>query len=113
MFDTNIAGDKKNGTLTLTGDLTVNNIDRIRDALLETISRFKKITVKIEALEHIDFACFQLFCAAHKSAANQKKSMVVVPPPESPFLKMLEYSGFAHITDQGYQARGFTIEETG
>lgn len=111
MFDANIAGDKKNGTLTLRGDLGVNNMERIKDALLEVISRFKKITVKIEDLEHVDFTCFQLFCAAHKSCAAQKKSLEVTAPADGSFYEILEYAGFAYTENNRYQARGFVLKE--
>jgi anti-anti-sigma factor len=81
MFDASITGDKKKGTLTLKGELTLSNIHRVKEALLDVFSRFKKINIRIENLEHIDFSCFQLFCAAYKSAVKQGKSMVITPPP--------------------------------
>ena len=99
MFDASITGKKKKGALTLKGELTLSNIHRVKEALLDVLSRFKEIDIIIENIEQIDFSCIQLFCAAHKSAVKQGKSLVVTPPPGEPakFTEALEYSGFAQI----------------
>ena len=100
MFDASITGKKKKGTLTLKGELTLSNIQRVKEALLAVFSRFKEINIIIENIEHIDLSCIQLFCAAHKSAVKQGKSMVITPPRGEPakFTEALEYSGFAKVT---------------
>lgn len=110
MFDSKITGNKNTGTLTLKGDLTIQHIDNIKKALLDIISRSKKIVVRIDVLEKIDFSCFQALCAAHKSAEKQKKTMVVTPPPGDVFLQNMEYAGFARrIEDNTYETRGFIV----
>jgi anti-anti-sigma regulatory factor len=123
MFNSTIVGKKNKGTLTLMGNLTLENSSLIKDALLEAISRFKEILVRIEELEQIDFCCFQLFCAAHNSAVKKKKAIVLIPPVEdsAKFLKLLSYSG---LVPQGSHAastvsngsatgptRGFVLRE--
>lgn len=111
MFDSKITGNKNTGTLTLKGDLTIRHIDGIKKALLDVISRSKNIIVKIDALEKIDFSCFQVLCAAHKSAEKQKKSMAVTPPPNGTFLEDMECAGLARRNeDNRYETRGFIVK---
>ncbi|MCP5102623.1 MAG: STAS domain-containing protein [bacterium] len=114
MFDSKITGNNDTGTLTLNGDLTIQNSDQLKDALQDAVSRFSEIIVCIESVENVDFSCFQLLCAAHKSAAKQEKSLAVVPPPGDEFMKLLEYSGLARYNeDIGYETRGFTVKMAG
>lgn len=113
MFDSKITGNKNTGTLTLKGDLTIQNIDAVKKALLDAVSRSKKIIVRIETLENIDFSFFQVLCAAHKSVEKQKKSLVVTPPPaphKETFLEKMEYAGFARRNEENlFETRGFTV----
>ncbi len=116
MFDAVVTGKKDTGLLTLRGDLTMQNSEKVKEALLDAVSRFKKIIVHMEKIEKIDFSCFQLFCAAHKTTVNQEKSMVIVPPAgKSPdFFKLLEYAGFYSHPGAGEErgaTRGFIIRE--
>lgn len=50
MFDAKISGEKNNGTVTLNGDLTIRNIEQIKETLRSALSRFNKFTVKIADL---------------------------------------------------------------
>lgn len=114
MFDAKISGEKNNGTVTLKGDLTIKNIEQIKETLRSALSRFKKITVKIDTLEKIDFSCFQVFCAAHKSAEKQKKSITIFPAPGDAFVKSLEIAGLAVKNENNeYISRGFSLQLNG
>ena len=114
MFDAVVSGINETGTLMLTGQLTIENIEQVREALLDAISQYKDICVKIDNLEQIDFSFIQLFCAAHKSAEHQGKTLLLIPPKNSGnFYESLRYAGFIphageEVTDS---VRGFTIRE--
>jgi anti-anti-sigma factor len=119
MFDaavTQTGGAGDTGTLTLSGDLTLSHAGQIKDALLEVVSRFKTIIVRVEELENIDFSCLQLFCSAYRTAGAQRKSLVVVPPVNETarFILALEHAGLspkAGASEDEIQTRGFPVKE--
>jgi anti-anti-sigma regulatory factor len=120
MFNSTVTGKKNAGTLILKGNLTLENSPRIKEALMDVISRFKETVVRIEEMDQIDFSCFQLFCAAHKSAVEKKKAIVLIPPIDKSahFLQLLAYSGFVpHFSDGSdsdhveQDTRGFIVRE--
>jgi len=116
MFDTVMTGKDDYGILTLAGELSIMNVERIREALLNVISRYDNITVRLDNVEKLDFPCIQLFCAAHKSARKQGKSLIVMPSEDDApnIMKRLVYSGFAQPNEKkrgAYDTRGFVIKE--
>lgn len=109
-------GADKSGVLTLMGDLNLENSDRVKTALLDAVSRFETIEVRVKELGKLDFSCLQLFCSAAKTASAQGKSLVIVPPPHHMprFLLALEHAGLAPkagSTENEFNTRGFVVRE--
>lgn len=111
MFDTQLTGDKKTGALTLSGDLIIDHIDAVKEAFIQALDKYNDLTVHIKKLELIDFSCLQLFCAAHKSAVQQKKKLTFQIPSDDAFNKLLTQTGFL-VGDGGAErgARGFILK---
>ncbi len=114
MFDAVINGTNGIGTLMLSGQLTIENIERVRDMILDAFSHYREICIKIDKLDQIDFSFIQLLCAAQKSAEHQGKTVVLIPPETNEmFYDSLIYSGFIPHSGESPKdtVRGFTIRE--
>ncbi|MCP4148794.1 MAG: hypothetical protein GY757_13690 [bacterium] len=94
MLDTQVTGDKETGTVIFRGELTYNNIELIKEAYLDAISRFNTVITRIKELSQIDFSFIQLAFSAQKSAEKQGKTLVLVPPDSRKFRDAIEHSGF-------------------
>ncbi|MCP5052546.1 MAG: chemotaxis protein CheA [bacterium] len=109
-------GDKKkkdvDWDLVLQGDLTFKNISNVRKKLVKALtSRKKKIIVKFDALEDIDFFGIQLFCAAHKTALVKNKSLIFYPPSNNNLLvKGVRQAGFPFTTDMEQEGAAIIIK---
>jgi len=68
--DCRIENKGKQRVLTLSGDLTIQNAERMRSSLLESMQNTEHLTVCIEGATDVDLVCLQLLCAAHKTATQ-------------------------------------------
>lgn len=88
--------DLQNGkTITLDGELCIQNADEFRTLLMESIGVADTITMNVASVTEIDLSCLQLLCAAHRTAIRQNKSLALDRQwPESCAL-MIEKAGYA------------------
>ncbi len=63
-------------TLTFGGAMTIENIARIRDALLEALDRTDELRYLFNDDIIADLSFLQLLCAAHKSAVRKNKKII-------------------------------------
>lgn len=54
--------------LSFEGELNIDYIDAIKNALMEALSQKKRITLSFEDAEAVDISFFQILCSFHKSA---------------------------------------------
>jgi anti-anti-sigma regulatory factor len=54
--------------LKVDGQVTVRNVEELRDNMLRAIDKYPVAVVDVTAVEAIDVSVLQLLCAAHKSA---------------------------------------------
>jgi anti-anti-sigma regulatory factor len=77
MFDVHLKKTGKNGQLTLKGSLTYENAGAVKKALLKGLDKYKTLLLTFEEVEKVDLTTFQLLCAAHKSALERKKNIIL------------------------------------
>ncbi len=59
--------------LRLSGELTIQDADRLRSTLIEELARVDRIGIDLSSVTDVDIACLQLFCAAHKTSMDSDK----------------------------------------
>jgi anti-anti-sigma factor len=72
--------DKKEGILSLSGELTLLQAAQLKAELLQALASSERVTIDIQALEGIDLACLQVLCAAHRSAVGRGRQLALSPP---------------------------------
>jgi anti-anti-sigma factor len=85
------------GELVVTGAVTVARVDELKPLLLEAIAQAPSILVDLGRVEEIDVAGLQLFCAAHRLAANGGKTFNVTTVGAC-VLQLVRTAGFVHAT---------------
>ena len=76
------------------GDLTVAQAADFKNALVNSLARAEEIEINLEEATNIDLACLQLMCAAHRSAAQEGKSLFIKNPAVPVFIEAKELAGF-------------------
>jgi anti-anti-sigma factor len=61
-------------TITLKGELSIIDVSSLHEVLLDYLQRFDNVSLDLEGITDIDFACLQLIYSAYKySEKNHKK----------------------------------------
>jgi anti-anti-sigma regulatory factor len=78
----------------LDGALTVRNIANVRDILLAALTDHHVVRVDCRAADAVDLSCIQLLLAAHRSASQAGKQLVLAAPADGLLCAALEQGGF-------------------
>ena len=62
--------------VSLEGDATVENLDRVKQVLLGALLNNDRVLVNCDRLESIDIFFIQLLCSAHRTAVAREKEFV-------------------------------------
>jgi ABC-type transporter Mla MlaB component len=82
------------GRLILQGELTVNQVARLRDELLMALETADKISLDFEAVTEIDLSVLQLCCSAHRTAVKMKKCLELIDSPMEVAKNIAGLNGF-------------------
>ena len=93
---TNWSYDKatKNGTLILEGEVTIQNVEDLKNALVDAINSAKQVTVDVSSTTAVDVAGVQLLCAGHRFSTSCGKKMDLCIGDNKRFADFLEEVGF-------------------
>lgn len=70
----------KTGRLVVTGSLTIMQVGRLRDALLQGFAEAVRVVVDLGGVGEIDIAGLQLLCAARRFAREHGKELQLTGP---------------------------------
>jgi anti-anti-sigma regulatory factor len=75
----NLIFEQSNDTaiLTLNGDLTKEDCDRLMSALMRSIENSNRVVVKFERAINVDSICLQILCMARRISRRLKKFMIL------------------------------------
>lgn len=82
------------GTLTLTGPLTIQHAQPLKEIFLKAIGAVEKLVVNLEQVEEMDLTALQLFCAAHRNLMESGKTLAVEGTIPESVHKAVWESGF-------------------
>ncbi len=80
--------------LTLNGELTLPHAPVLRDALVESLSRGKNVTVRFLRVGEIDLSCLQLLCSSHRTAVEKGLSLTLDMEDRELFERFRTAAGF-------------------
>ena len=85
--------------ITLSGRLTINEADTLRDALLRALSGCRRLTIETAEIETVDVTGLQLLISARVSAERAGKSLRLATEPKGALLAALVSAGFRSAGD--------------
>jgi anti-anti-sigma factor len=87
-------GPDEHGTLTLRGELTIQNVSALKEALLYSLAKAPGLRVHLEGVEESDLSGLQVLCSAHRAAVASGKSMAIAGQWPGPFARVVEAAGY-------------------
>ena len=88
-------------SVTLAGDLTVENASEIRDALIEAIHKEDGISLDISGVTDLDVSFLQIICSLHRTVFKTGKTINI----QGEMPRSIRHA----ISDYGYICRGDCI----
>jgi len=88
------ASVRDNGEVLLSGELNINQVRGIREALLRAIESYPVTRVRLEEVVDVDAAFLQLLCSAHRSAVDAGKELRLLVDTSPLFRQQLRECGF-------------------
>jgi anti-anti-sigma regulatory factor len=80
--------------LTIEGELTVEDVERLKRTFLEELQAADIITLDLEGITGIHFLCLQLLCSMHRTAEGMKKGFSLLSGCPRAFVEAVERAGF-------------------
>jgi anti-anti-sigma regulatory factor len=82
------------GVLTIEGSIDIQNAEELKSNLIRAFQAADKICVNVERLEDIDISCLELFCSAHLTSMELKKTISFCGRIPGTFRTKLTDTGF-------------------
>ena len=101
MIDFSVDESSSTGTLTLSGDISIQFASALKETLLEGISKTESLVFNLEQVDRIDLSTVQLLCAAHRSLINSKKVLVVAGAIPNAIKETIAESGYTGCMGDG------------
>lgn len=89
----------ENVNIMLDNDLTITNIENIKQILLDNFSGNKDMQITIEKPETIDFSFIQLVASLAKTLAKNNKSLSIAASEDRQVESFLSDTGFLNAID--------------
>jgi ABC-type transporter Mla MlaB component len=96
MADITIKKKKNRRVLHLSGELVVQDAERLASGLLEALGDADRVEIDLSSVTDLDISCLQLFCAAHKTSAQQNKLLRIDGVCPEAVRRLAENAGFGH-----------------
>ena len=87
--------------MALSGRLTINEAEMVRDKLLRGLAGCRQLILATDRLDVVDVAGLQLLIAARWSAERAGKAVRLAAAPDGAFLSALIAAGFRSAADDG------------
>ncbi len=104
-MDIQIEGNKQSLRLVCSGNATVEASAEMRDVLIDSLQKSKKVVLDVSGIGKADISFLQLLISAEKTAQQKKKSIEIDPNSYSqPLIEAAVHAGFCreqeHLGDE-------------
>lgn len=89
---------KEEGILTMDAELTLNNINNIKNEFGKAMKKARHLTVDVQAATLVDLTFLQLICAAHRTVLSEGKTLKFAGGLPAVFTKTIMENGFKRKT---------------
>ena len=88
------SNSNENGTILMQGDLTISNIEGVKEQVLTAMNDFTNITVKLNDVENMDLSFVQLLYSISKTAKSRNSKIQFDINLSETIQTLLNHSGF-------------------
>lgn len=85
-------GNKR--VITFEGDLTLQNAEKMKKALLKSLETAGQVTLKLDRVTSLDLSCLQLLCSAHRTAVRKNRPITLSISCPELFQRFVREAGF-------------------
>ncbi len=85
----------KAGVLTLEGEMSIDQAEELKAALISALDSTDLVMVDVEKVTVVELPCFELLCSAHRTALNMGKDLEYSAAPPDRFAQAVRDSGYA------------------
>ena len=86
--------DDNNGFLVIKDEYNISEAVKLKEKLIEAVSKVNSLKIKIECSSGLDISFFQLICSAEKICMEKSISISFIVKNLKSFKKLLSCSGF-------------------
>jgi anti-anti-sigma regulatory factor len=97
MADIVVEDRESSKLLRLTGDLAVDQAAVLTAELAEIVADADEIGIDLSSVTHVDVACLQVLCAAHKSSVRKDKPLKVEGSVPEGIARTARDAGFGRV----------------
>lgn len=108
-----LSGTGESGVLRLHGELTLEQAQAVKTALLRGIERYQDLRLDWQDVEEADLSLLQMLCAAHRTVHQQGKTLRCAQSPPQALLDVARRAGFDANTYQRCGLDGCLLEAAG
>ena len=98
MIDIKAEESDKNTTLTIGGELTVQNASALQGIFIRSLESSSNLTINLEGVTDIDLSFLQLLCSAHRTSTDLKKNLTLSGACSEVFRDVVRSAGFLRRT---------------
>ncbi|MDQ5985195.1 MAG: hypothetical protein CSYNP_00900 [Syntrophus sp. SKADARSKE-3] len=87
--------DSDNGkSLSVSGEVTIQNAGSFRDSLKKLYEDGSNVTIHLEELTNADLTFLQILCSAHRTFTSSGKALTISGPCPQVLKKVIEDAGY-------------------
>lgn len=91
------AKDGQRVMVSLSGELSIQNIVDIKDGLIQLLEDYDKIEIVTKNVENFDIACVQIFYALSRSASHLNKEVTYQINLPEEIMSVISHSGLQNL----------------
>lgn len=98
MIDFKAEESGNNTTLTVSGELTVQNASALQGMFIRSLESSSNLTIDLKEVTDLDLSFLQLLCSVHRTSTSLKKNLTLSGPCPEIFRDAVKSAGFLRRT---------------
>jgi len=98
MIDFKAEESGNNTTLTISGELTVQNASALQGIFIRSLESSSNLTINLIDITDMDLSFLQLLCSVHRTSADLKKNLTLSRPCPDIFKAVVKSAGYLRRT---------------
>ena len=112
MFELTVDENGSAGNLDLSGDLTIQYAQALKEAFVDAASKVSSLAIKVSDVGRVDLAGMQVLCAAHRSMVQDGKSLTIDGKISESLQTAVKDAGFSGCIDKNNDNSGLWSGES-